>query len=95
MKAERRRGGLAHTLRHSRVSASGVCEIGFSVTEISPWPAFSYNDRTHEIPASMANLHANASETAKRWPKAPFLIAVWKIRTTFQPIENIRWRPFL
>ncbi|MGC1912989.1 MAG: hypothetical protein WA660_14220, partial [Candidatus Acidiferrales bacterium] len=44
---------------------------------------------------NQSEMPVSVSQSLKKPPKAPFLIAVWKIRTTLQPLENNHHRPSL
>ena len=88
MKAECREGDPVHTVRPLRVSTSLTCPQTSSASEVTPSSAFAYVDSTGLVSGLGLKGRAFAFQTTIKAPRTRFLIAVWKIRTLLQPIEN-------
>ena len=88
MKAECREGDPVHTVRPLRVSTSLTCPQTSSASEVTPSSAFAYVDSTGLVSGLGLKGRAFAFQAAIKGPRTRFLIAVWKIRTLLQHIEN-------
>ena len=95
MRAERRGGDPVHAMIPLRVSTSSTCPQTSSASEITPFSAFAYVNSTPHMSAWRLKSRAFAFQAAMKALRTRFLIAVWKIRTTLQPIENNHHRPSL
>ena len=81
-------------MRRTEINAQ-LTENAREILEVAASPARATNSDLAFCVPNQSEMPASVSQSLKNTPKPPFLIAVWKIRTTLQPIENIHRRPLL